>query len=240
MITQVVILAGGKGTRLGELTKQTPKPLLPVDNKPFLEYLIWNLVGYGVTDIVITTGYLSEQFKNIQSCTRGISCEIRCIQEQSPLGTGGCLKPLEDELDESFFVVNGDSIFDFNLYKLGNMLSSDPKVMAAMGLRRVDDVTRYGNVMLNGAYIQAFLEKDSANCGPGLVNGGIYAMRKDILNRIPNGKVSLEESVFPCLARDGLLAGDEGSGFFLDIGVPESYDAAQKLVPEWKRKFRTE
>ncbi len=236
MISQAIILAGGKGTRLGDLTKRIAKPLLKVGDKPFLEYLIWNLVRHGVNDIIITTGYLGEQFVLLEESANRFGCTIRCFQEESPLGTGGCLKAIEGNLKDAFFVLNGDSIFEVNYRDLACSLERNTSVLATLTLRELTDASRFGNVLFSGGLITSFQEKKTSEDGVTLINGGVYVMRKEILNLIPKQKFSLERDLFPTLAESKQLGGILNDGFFLDIGVPESYQAAQTLIPNWQTR----
>lgn len=236
MIKQAVILAGGKGTRLGSLTKSTPKPLLKVGDKPFLEYLIWNLVRHGVTDIIITTGYLAEQFTSLKEAANLFGCTIRCFQEESPLGTGGCLKAIERTLDDGFLVLNGDSILEVNYRDLVCSLETNASALANLALRERTDASRFGNVSFSDGLITSFQEKKASEGGRALINGGVYVMRKEILNLIPEQEFSLERDLFPELAKSKQLGGLVVNGFFLDIGIPESYQAAQTLIPDWQTK----
>ena len=112
MLRQALILAGGKGTRLGEITQETPKPLLLVAGKPFIEHLIISLKKQGIKNIIISTGYKSEKFEEYISNNPFEGIEIKCIPEPEPLGTGGAVKFIEEHLRSSFLVLNGDTIFN--------------------------------------------------------------------------------------------------------------------------------
>ncbi len=115
MISQCVILVGGLGTRLGELTRETPKPLLPVGTKPFLDYLIARAARFGFTDIVLLAGYLGNQMLDRYSGNQRIAgrdVRIRVVVESEPAGTGGALTYLSNIADEYFVLMNGDSWID--------------------------------------------------------------------------------------------------------------------------------
>ncbi len=231
MIDQALILAGGLGTRLGELTKSTPKPLLDVSERPFLEYILWNLKRHGIRRIVLSVGYMAEKIKAVLGDGSRLGIELTYLVEESPLGTGGALKMSADLLDEMFLVMNGDTIFDINYLDLSLSLSDSN--ISVVALRHIDDVSLYGHVRLDNGRIERFCEKSSE--GQGVVSGGVYAMRKDALRFLPDGESSLEESLFPHLAASGLLGGRIYNGFFIDIGLPDTYSAAQSLLPEWKK-----
>jgi len=229
-IRQAVVLAGGLGSRLGTLTAETPKPLLPVGGRPFLEWVIGNLARHGVADVVLTIGYRAEAFGEWLE-SRGESPDIRVTTfvEKTPLDTGGALALLGDELDEEFFVLNGDTLFDVPLGALAAELSGG-RVAAAVALRTVDDTGRYGCVRLDGSLVTSFDEKGEA--GPGLINGGVYALRRDVLADL-RAPFSIERDLMPRLVADRRLVGLPSESFFIDIGVPDSLEQAQQSVPRW-------
>lgn len=230
MLRQAVVLAGGLGTRLGELTRSTPKPFLPVGDRPFLEYVVWNLRRHGITKLVFCVGYLAEKIVDHFGDGSGFGVSIEYVVEQEPAGTGGALLLALSRLEETFLVVNGDTLFDLNYLDLGLLLELSGAA-AAVALRSLPDTSRYGRVCLNGHMVAGFAEK--AGGGPGAVNGGVYAMRRDALARLSGLPCSLERDLFPLLAQSGGLAGRVYEGFFIDIGVPESLREADVLVPRW-------
>jgi len=234
MIREAVVLSGGLGTRLRPLTLDTPKPLLPVGGRAFLDYLLWNLARHGIRRVHLTTGYLAHKVEQHCREHRPAGMEVRCAPEETPLGTGGGLKRLLPELADQVLVLNGDSLFDVNYLGLAALLRAGD-ADAALALRTVPDVSRYGSITLEGQRVASFAEKPPTP-RPGLVNGGVYAMRTEVLHRLPAGPCSLEQDLFPGLARDGRLLGLPGDGFFIDIGLPETYAQAQESVPAWRRK----
>ena len=233
MISQAFILAGGLGTRLGALTRQTPKPMLPVGGKPFLEYLVWNLRRHGITSIVLSVGHLSPRIITHFKDGSDFGVHIEYVAEETPLGTGGALKRAEDKFHGSFLVLNGDTLFDFNYLDLALRLGN-PDILGALSLRSVPDASRYGSVALEQGRIQGFQEKSQT--GQGLISGGVYALRKELLQKLSTGPGSIEQDLFPGLATEGLLAGAAYEGFFIDIGLPETLYRAQTDLPAWRRK----
>lgn len=233
MLTQAVVLAGGLGTRLGELTRSTPKPLLPVGGRPFLEYLVWNLRRHGITRVVFCVGYLAERIVEHFGDGARFGVAIEYVVEREPAGTGGALLLARPRLEEEFLVLNGDTLCDLNYLDLG-LLLKETGAAAAVALRHVPDAQRYGRVCLEGSLVTGFEEKGAG--GPGLVSGGVYALRRAALEGLPGVPASLERDLFPALAAAGSLAGRVYGGFFLDIGVPESLREAQAAVPRWRRK----
>ncbi len=226
MIDQAIILAGGFGTRLGDLTKQIPKPMLLISGKPFLEYLILHLKCSGIRKIVLSTGYLSEKISNYFGDGSIYGVEIVYSEERESLGTGGAVKLAEPLLDDCFLVLNGDSFFNIEYRNIFQSLFTKD-ILAVMSLRRVDDVSRYGQVtMTSGNIITRFSEK-SHNKVSGVVNAGVYAMSNDIFNFIPEGNSSLEVDIFPKIVNSQKLAGHEFDEYFIDIGLPGDLNRAQ-------------
>ncbi|HEY1735520.1 MAG TPA: HAD-IIIA family hydrolase, partial [Methylovirgula sp.] len=129
----------------------------------------------------------------------------------------------------------GDTLFDFNVRQLDEILGGAPQAVAALALRRVPDVSRYGSVELNGDSIVAFHEKKEAS-GDGLVNGGTSLMRHEILSFIERTPSSIETDVFPRLAAAGWLKGAEFSGYFIDIGLPDTLAQARDEIPRRRRR----
>ncbi len=233
MLSQALILAGGLGTRLGELTRQTPKPLLPVGGRPFLEYIVWNLKRHGITRILISVGYLAEQIMEHFGDGSCYGVSIDYVVEREPAGTGGALLLAAPKLDDFFLVVNGDTLFDLNYLDLA-LLMKTGRPAAAMALRYVENVGRYGEVCLVEDTVAGFYEK--AGLGRGLVNGGVYVMRRETVKKLSSVPCSLEKDLFPLLAAGGLLKGRAYNGFFIDIGLKESVNEADVSVPMWQRK----
>lgn len=227
-IEQAVVLVGGKGTRLGSLTADTPKPLLLVAGTPFLTWLVGRLAERGVKDVILTAGFAA---KTLDPWLRDadLSVRVRTMVENEPLGTGGALPLIADWLDDAFFVLNGDTLFDVDLAALEARLAVSG-ASVAVALREVEDVSRYGAIELDEDRIVAFGEKERT--GPGLINGGVYAFRKRVVERVDSPS-SIERDLLPGLVAGGEAAGLVSDGFFIDIGVPETYEGAQKAVPAW-------
>lgn len=226
MAGQCVILAGGLGTRLGALTAECPKPMLPVAGAPFLDLLIAHIRRFGFDRFLILAGHRGQTIKAHFTD----DSDVEVLVEPQPMGTGGALYFARTRLDDRFLVVNGDSLLDFNLLDLVHGAPAE-MVGAHLALRRLEDASRYGVVQLavDGRII-AMCDRPKAP-GPGLVNGGIYWMSRDVAEALPEGALSLEREVFPRLAAEGQLTGAIYNGFFLDIGVPDDYVRAQTLLP---------
>lgn len=224
MISQCVILVGGLGTRLGALTRTTPKPLLPVGERPFLDLLIKRVVRFGFTDIVLLAGYLGDQVLTRYVGERRIAgrdVRLRVVVEAEPAGTGGALRYLNGIADKHFMLMNGDSWFDMDLRAFAAEPLRSPFV-TKIALRRLENVGRYGTVILDGDRIESF---DAAGAGrqDGLINAGIYLASRDLIDAVENVPCSLEQDIFVPLAKAGKLGGQAFDGTFIDIGVTEDY-----------------
>jgi D-glycero-D-manno-heptose 1,7-bisphosphate phosphatase len=148
------------------------------------------------------------------------------------MGTGGALQQAADLLDYEFLLFNGDSLFDFNLLDLQTLAAKKPW-LGKVALRPLPDTGRYGTVSLNGECITSFAEKTSS--GSGLINGGVYMLRREILGYIKSIPCSLEKDIMPKLFAEGKLYGRTYSGYFIDIGIPEDLQRAQVELPNRRR-----
>ena len=234
-LVTAAVLVGGKGTRLGALTQATPKPLMPIcADRLFLDYLLENLSRHGLDTIHLVAGYLGEQVYD-RYHDQGIhGCRIKVTIEPEAAGTAGALTYVKDELPDAFFVLNGDSLFDFNFLSLVPHL--DDGTDAVLALRNVENSGRYGSVDMDEGRILQFREKDPEQIGPGLISGGVYYLRRAVLDRIAQLPASIETEIFPAIAKSGRLAGLARSGYFIDIGLPESLAVAQRDLPNVTRR----
>ena len=230
---QCVILVGGLGTRLGAITQQVPKPLVDVGGKPFLAWVVDEIARHGFEEIVLLSGYRAEQFEAMADYIRGLGLRVVHSVEPAPAGTAGALTYARDHLDETFLLMNGDGLFDVNLRDLARPLA--PEAMVRLALRVMPNADRYGTVTLDGDQITAFLEKQATGL-PGLINGGIYAMRRAVLDRIGSLPCSLEQDIFPGLVAEGRLQGAVFDRPFIDIGIPEALAESQTFVPGVARR----
>lgn len=230
-IRQAVILAGGKGTRLGEITRTVPKPMLPIaGDRPFLDYLLEMIERHGYQSILLLGGYLGGVLEAAYDGRRIGGATVRVLREPVPLGTAGALTVAREALDPRFLLMNGDAFFDINLRAL-EQASHQSGAMATLALRSVGDAARYGRVIEERGKVVAFLEKDLNRPGPGVINGGVYVLRREILDLVLNLPCSLEQDVFPALVKRGEIRGLTFDGYFLDIGLPETLDQGHRELP---------
>lgn len=226
MLTQAVFLVGGLGTRLKHLTQSTPKPMIEVAGRPFLDILVEEAARQGFTDILLLGGYLGEQMTARYDGKTVRGATVRVLVEPAPMGTGGAVKFALPHLAPQFLLANGDTFFDINLRALAAQVPDRGGVMA---LRSGVEGARYGRVGFDDGFVCSFHAPGERDGGP--INGGIYALDREIMARIGDGPVSLEGAVFPELAREGLLQGQAFSDYFIDIGIPEDLERARAELP---------
>ncbi len=190
---KVIILAGGRGKRLKPVTDYVPKPLVPIKNIPIIEWQIKYLKKFGVSEVIICSGYKTEMIENYLNM-KNLGITIKFSVEKFPLGTGGAIKKAGKMIkDKSFFVINGDIITNIDLKKL----SKKPNVIAAIELR-----TKFGILETDDDKIKKFREKKEIQ--DTWMNAGIYHLQKEVLKELPN-KGDIEKTLFPDYAKKGKL-----------------------------------
>jgi NDP-sugar pyrophosphorylase family protein len=225
-VVDALILAGGLGTRMRDVLHNYPKCMASIAEKPFLDYLLLYLKTQHVTEVILCLGYGGAIIQDHYQRHPFPGVNLRYSHETESLGTGGALKHAEPLLRSSeILVLNGDSIFGIEVPALLHSHRSR-KARATIALAEVDDRQRYGTVEMNQqGQITGFQEK--AQAGRGLINGGIYVLRSEVLALIPpGGATSLEREIFPQIIGRGLF-GTPFRAYFMDIGVPEAYRQLQ-------------
>ncbi|MEQ1606206.1 MAG: NDP-sugar synthase [Pyrinomonadaceae bacterium] len=227
---QALILAGGKGTRLRPLTVYTPKPIVPVLNRPFLLYQIDILRNAGVTDITLSLSYQPDKIEHVLGNGSEFGVNLRYITEPSPMGTGGAYKFAAESLRETTIVLNGDILTDLSVSDVIDFHQAKGSA-ATLALVRVGDVSRFGVSEVNeDGKILRFVEKphgvDLAHLKTNTINAGVYILEPSILDLIAkDANRSFEYDVFPdILSRElpffGYVMKDK---YWQDIGTPENY-----------------
>ena len=233
---QAVFLVGGLGSRLGDLTRQTPKPLLEVGGRAFLDYLIEDVARHGFTDMLFLAQFEADQVRAFCAQSPAIArfgVRATVLEEPIKAGTGGALWHARDLLLDRFLLLNGDSWLQGNYCALQHLMESRD-ILCGVALREVEDTGRFGRVELDGQRITAFAERGGAG-ERGHINGGVYFMQKAVVDR-GGPTCSLEADILPDIAREGALGGIEFPGYFIDIGLPESFALAQtEFVDAWQR-----
>jgi D-glycero-alpha-D-manno-heptose 1-phosphate guanylyltransferase len=196
--------------------------MAPINEKPFLEYLILQLRKQNIKDIIFSIGYKGSIIKSYFQDGDNWDINIEYSEEDKPLGTGGALRNAGELIDdEQFIVMNGDSFFDIEFKQLISF-HEEKQAVATISLAYAETIERYGHVEIgNDGEITKFVEKGNS-VSAGHVNGGIYILNSELINKIPLGQVSLETEVLPNLINRGLF-GMKFKSFFIDIGKPEEY-----------------
>lgn len=225
---ECIILAGGLGTRLRGVVRDLPKPMAPIDGKPFLFYLMKWLVKYKPDKIVISAGYKSQSIIDYFGDSFSGTPLIYAIEEK-PLGTGGAVKyAIGKTTGSDILVINGDTYFPVDIEKLWNLHTSKNYIFT-IALKKMKNFSRYGTVKLKGETIASFNEKKY--CSEGLINGGIYLINRSFIESLEMPEIfSLEKDVLMKKVSEGMFKGLEFDDTFIDIGIPEDYSRAKLLL----------
>lgn len=233
---EVIVLAGGLGTRLRSVVSEVPKCMAPIDGKPFLQCLLNYLDRFDVSRVILSVGYLREVvFSWVRDHKKDYSFDIDFAVEKEPLGTGGGIAlALSFAKEDNVLIVNGDTFFNVDLdtfysehIHCGNKIS--------IALKPMSDFDRYGNVVLKeNGIISEFKEKEY--CEKGLINGGIYVMDRTahLCDGLPD-KFSFETSILKPAAEAEKVQGFIHDDYFIDIGIPTDYERAQTELPELEK-----
>lgn len=228
-----LILAGGKGTRLRPLTVYTPKPIVPILNRPLLQYQLEMLARAGITDITLSLSYQPDKIEDLLGDGSELGVNLRFVTEPSPMGTAGAFKFAAGALRETTVVFNGDILTDVDVANVVEAHQRNQAQITIM-LAPVDDASKYGLVETGkGSEVLRFLEKPEPETLAGLktknINAGLYILEPEVLDRIPEGEsCSFEYDVFPSAIAGKLpfFAHLLSREYWRDVGTPASYLAA--------------
>ena len=235
----LIILAGGKGTRLRTVLPDVPKVLAPINGKPFLDIILTFVKQYSsIKRVILAVGYRSEKIiEQYKDCQR-YGFDVLFSQEQQLLGTGGAIKKALAMSDtEQILVINGDTFVEIDIDALMESHKHN-NASITMVLKETDDTARYGSVRIDdNKRIVFFGEKEAGNAG-GLINAGVYLINRSIFDDVKSNRVfSFEKEMLPGLA-GGNIYGYIVKGEFIDIGIPETYSAAQEYFNKFTgRRF---
>ena len=226
MIREAIVLAGGLGTRLKNVIKDIPKPMADINGKPFLEYLFNYLTKYNINRVILSVGfkheaidkYFGKKYKDI---------DIIYAIEDEPLGTGGGILNASFYPHENLvFLINGDTFFNVDLNELHHFHSKS-KADFSLSLKKMYDFDRYGTAEMREDRIIKFNEKMHKE--EGLINGGVYILNRFLFESLPfPDKFSFEKDFLEKYLNQYLINGYISDGYFIDIGIPEDYERAQK------------
>lgn len=232
-VNEAVILAGGRGSRLGDLTLECPKPLLPVRGYPFLVHLILELSKKGINRVILSVGYKAEKIEEyFRSCELSLP-EIDFCRESEPLGTGGAIKKsLGYTRSSHVLVLNGDSYVEFSLNNLVAKHDSNSALITLCSAK-LPNASRYGIIKFDDAkVVYEFLEKQPNVSG--WINCGCYLLDREqvagVLSNIDEKEFSFEREFLEKEVSSKKLFAYLVEGQFLDIGIPSDYELAQSTL----------
>ncbi|MEB3198043.1 MAG: mannose-1-phosphate guanyltransferase [Candidatus Sericytochromatia bacterium] len=235
---KAVLMAGGSGTRLRPLTCDIPKPMVPMLNKPMAEHIINLLKRHGISDVIITLFYLPHVIQNYFGDGHDFGVKISyAVEEKMPLGTAGCVKAIEDLLDDTFLVISGDSLTDIDLTQ-AIAFHREKGSLATIVLKRVTNPLDFGVVITDeDGRIQRFLEKPSmSEVFSDTINTGTYILNPEVLKLLPAEKeVDFSKDLFPLLLeRQDAMYGYVADGYWEDVGNLQSYRQAHYDILDGK------
>jgi len=220
----LVILAGGKGSRIKSLLKKKPKPMAIFNKKPFLEYIIQSYSKYHFKNIFLLTGYKSAEIFNKFQNKHYNFTPITCLKEKKPLGTAGALNILKKKRINNFILINGDTFLEVNLNKL--VKSCGKNSYGSLTLIKKNSYKTNKKLASMGIKNNKITYQKKSN----FMNGGVYFFKRNILKFIKNKNTSLEDQILPNLIKKGKISGFLAKNFFLDIGTPKNFKKAKGLL----------
>ena len=233
---KAILLAGGKGTRLRPLTLNTPKPIVPIFNRPFLMYQLDQLRQVPeVTEVILSLNYQPRRIEETFGNGDALGIKISYAVEPQPLGTGGAIKFSAQTVQDSVIVLNGDVLQQIDLQAVIARHRA-AKAKATIVLTPVDNPSAYGLVETDAdGNVQRFLEKPGQDeITVNTINAGIYVLEPETLDRIPDDEVySIERQYFPSLVANGeTFVAYVNDGYWIDIGTPEKYRQVHRDIME--------
>ena len=220
----LVILAGGKGSRIKSLLKKKPKPMAIFNKKPFLEYIIQSYSKYHFKNIFVLAGYKSGEIFNKFENKHYNCTSITCLKEKKPMGTAGALNILKKKRINDFILINGDTFLEVNLNKL--VKSCGENSYGSLTLIKNKSYKSNKKLVSMGIKNNKIIYQKKNN----FMNGGVYFFKKKILKFIKNKNTSLEDQLLPGLIKKRKISGLVVKNFFLDIGTPKNFNRAKNLL----------
>jgi mannose-1-phosphate guanylyltransferase len=241
---RAVVLVGGFGTRLRPLTLTTPKQMLPVADRPMLEWVLGHLAHHGVDDVVLSLGYKPDAFLDAYPDASCAGVHLSYAVEPEPLDTAGAIGFAARAacIDERFLVVNGDVLTDIDLGALVSF-HDDRGAEGTISLTRVEDPSQFGVVPTDAdGRVEAFVEKPRRDDAPtDLINAGFYVLEPGVIERIPSDRrVNIERETFPAMVADRSLYALADGAYWIDVGTPERYLQASLDLVDGTRAVRVD
>jgi len=226
-LMKAVVMAGGEGSRLRPLTIGRPKPMVPIVNRPVMEHILLLLKRHGITEVVVTLQYLANVIQDYFGNGAALGMKLHYSVEEVPLGTAGSVKLAERLLDDTFIVISGDALTDYDLSAIIDYHKAK-KSVATLTLTHVANPLEYGVVITDGTgHIRQFLEKPSwSEVISDTINTGIYVLEPEVLARCPAGRpYDFSQELFPGLLADGqpIYGYVPAGGYWTDVGTIEEY-----------------
>jgi mannose-1-phosphate guanylyltransferase len=223
---KAVVLVGGEGTRLRPLTYLTVKAMVPVLNKPFLQYTIRHLGHHNINEIILAIGYRPDRITEYFSDEKPFGVKLVYSIETDPLGTAGAVKNAQSYIDDRLLVMNGDIFTDLNITDM-LQFHDNKGAKVTIALTPVEDPTRFGVVEIDGNQrVTRFIEKPRReDVTSNMINAGLYIIEREVLERIPEGqRCMFEYSIFPSLVNEGgPVYGYTTDAYWMDTGTPKKY-----------------
>jgi len=231
-LRQCAILAGGAATRPGDEAPHTPTPILRVAGRPFIAWLMREMLRFGVDEFLVLTGHLSDEVQNaVIDAADSLPRRVKLVFSEEPAraGTGGALLHARPHLHERFLLCNGNSLFDCNLGALLGAFASDPPdVLGRLVVRKIPDAAHVGHIKLDGDRVTSISEHpDAAAVMQGIIAAGVAALDRRVLDLL-SPTCSLEHDLLPRLAGEGRLRATLAHGWFADIGIPAELAHARR------------
>ena len=221
-----VVMAGGKGERLGDLTKMIPKPMLPIGDRPILERIVQHLVSHGIRRIFLSVNYLGTMIEDHFGDGSRFFCKIEYLREDQPLGTGGPIALLPSKPTAPLVVMNGDLLTSINIARLMAFHRAG-EFTATVALREHVVKVPFGVAELDGPRVRKLVEKPTLNYR---INAGIYVLSPDAVARVPKGRMfPITELLEGCLQRGEGVGAYHMQEDWNDIGLPEEYARAHQI-----------
>lgn len=229
--TDLVILAGGRGSRIKNYLNGQPKPLVKINNYRFLDLLIRKLCKYNLNKLYILAGYKGNLIKKRYHNKKFNFIKSQVIIEKKPLGTAGCLSQLKKKIKNDFILVNGDTFFDLDLSRVINYKLNKKEILLSL--------VNNSNYKSNKKLVFLKLNKNkkvSFNNNSNLINGGVYKFDRSFLQRVYKKNYSLENDIIPSLINKRLVNGLKFKNFFIDIGTPKNLTSAKNDLISYLKK----
>jgi mannose-1-phosphate guanylyltransferase len=240
---KAVVLVGGLGTRLRPLTCNTPKPMIPLVNQPFIEHMIENMRDQGITEVILAVQYLAERFRESLGDGSRLGIKVHIVEEPEPRGTAGAVKNVEHMLDGTTYVFNGDVMTDLDLRAM-LAFHRERQSMLTIALTPVEDPTAFGLVETNGdGRIRRFLEKPRAeDITTNMINAGTYLIEPEAFRYVPPSQYYMfERGLFPVMLQTSdPMFGFPSDSYWTDVGKPQTYLDVHHdiLIGKVRYKFR--